>query len=153
MHLLFINDTETTEIYTYRHTISLHDALPIFLPRRGPIELRVHIVEDAGARAADIANMFDDIGALEGAILQCADRPSRMHREAHQTAERKARRHDHAAMQIVFAVARDCGVDGPAERAITVRRGSLDQRSEEHTSELPSLMTISAAVFCLTNKK
>src|SRR3546814_4600092 len=26
-------------------------------------------------------------------------------------------------------------------------------RSEEHTSELPSLMRISYAVFCLTNKK
>src|SRR3546814_4906883 len=143
MHLLFINDTETTEIYTYRHTISLHDALPIFLPRRGPIELRVHIVDDAGARAADIANMFDDIGELEGAILQRADRPSRMHREAHQTAERKARRHDHAATQIALAVARDCGVDGQAERAITVRRGALDQcfrqRSEEQPSALQSL--------------
>src|SRR3546814_11867566 len=26
---LFINDTATTEIYTYLHTLSLHDALPI----------------------------------------------------------------------------------------------------------------------------
>src|SRR3546814_12904273 len=25
----FFNDTATTEIYTYRHTLSLHDALPI----------------------------------------------------------------------------------------------------------------------------
>src|SRR3546814_11862746 len=25
----FFNDTETTEIYTYGHTLSLHDALPI----------------------------------------------------------------------------------------------------------------------------
>src|SRR3546814_20128373 len=29
----------------------------------------------------------------------------------------------------------------------------LDQRSEEHTSELQSLMRISYAVFCLKNKK
>src|SRR3546814_10360009 len=27
--ILFFNDTATTEIYTYRHTLSLHDALPI----------------------------------------------------------------------------------------------------------------------------
>src|SRR3546814_16127192 len=27
----FVNDTATTEIYTYLHTLSLHDALPIFL--------------------------------------------------------------------------------------------------------------------------
>src|SRR3546814_498729 len=31
----FFNDTATTEIYTYGHTLSLHDALPISqLPRR-----------------------------------------------------------------------------------------------------------------------
>src|SRR3546814_17918959 len=28
---LFFNDTATTEIYTYGHTLSLHDALPISL--------------------------------------------------------------------------------------------------------------------------
>src|SRR3546814_6873940 len=31
--------------------------------------------------------------------------------------------------------------------------GALDDRSEEHTSELQSLMRISYAVFCLKNKK
>src|SRR3546814_15954389 len=28
--IFFFNDTATTEIYTYRHTLSLHDALPIY---------------------------------------------------------------------------------------------------------------------------
>src|SRR3546814_15430733 len=28
----FFNDTATTEIYTYWHTLSLHDALPIYIP-------------------------------------------------------------------------------------------------------------------------
>src|SRR3546814_17352571 len=28
-YFFFFNDTATTEIYTYRHTLSLHDALPI----------------------------------------------------------------------------------------------------------------------------
>src|SRR3546814_18217802 len=27
----FVNDTATTEIYTYGHTLSLHDALPIWI--------------------------------------------------------------------------------------------------------------------------
>src|SRR3546814_15856268 len=27
--MFFLNDTATTEIYTYGHTLSLHDALPI----------------------------------------------------------------------------------------------------------------------------
>src|SRR3546814_14792778 len=29
VYVCFFNDTATTEIYTYRHTLSLHDALPI----------------------------------------------------------------------------------------------------------------------------
>src|SRR3546814_9897669 len=33
------------------------------------------------------------------------------------------------------------------------RRATKAERSEEHTSELQSLMRISYAVFCLTNKK
>src|SRR3546814_7926797 len=33
------------------------------------------------------------------------------------------------------------------------RRGDVAQRSEEHTSELQSLMRISYAVFCLKKKK
>src|SRR3546814_9831258 len=39
-------------------------------------------------------------------------------------------------------------VDGAADRAI-----ELDHRSEEHTSELQSLMRISYADFCLKKKK
>src|SRR3546814_8948925 len=30
--VFFFNDTATTEIYTYGHTLSLHDALPIYVP-------------------------------------------------------------------------------------------------------------------------
>src|SRR3546814_3206239 len=39
-----------------------------------------------------------------------------------------------------------------ARRAARAARGQ-DQRSEEHTSELQSLMRISYAVFCLKKKK
>src|SRR3546814_15918842 len=31
LFLFFFNHTATTEIYTYCHTLSLHDALPIFM--------------------------------------------------------------------------------------------------------------------------
>src|SRR3546814_7379000 len=37
-------------------------------------------------------------------------------------------------------------------RAAQCRQIDADQRSEEHTSELPSLMRISYAVFCLKKK-
>src|SRR3546814_11256124 len=30
LSIFFFNDTATTEIYTYLHTLSLHDALPIY---------------------------------------------------------------------------------------------------------------------------
>src|SRR3546814_2903187 len=41
-----------------------------------------------------------------------------------------------------------------ADRAAThVKRPYVDHRSEEHTSELQSLMRISYAVFCLKKKK
>src|SRR3546814_17016332 len=32
---VFLNDPATTAIYTYLHTLSLHDALPILRPRQG----------------------------------------------------------------------------------------------------------------------
>src|SRR3546814_2299298 len=41
----------------------------------------------------------------------------------------------------------------PASRAAASLAGSVIGRSEEHTSELPSLMRISYAVFCLKQKK
>src|SRR3546814_7749346 len=80
---LFFIDTATTEIYTYRHTLSLHDALPISRHRRAAV----------------------------------ASRPSRPDRR-----------------------------DAPA------RLYTTPVRSEEHTSELQSLMRISYAVFCLKKK-
>src|SRR3546814_7989095 len=49
-------------------------------------------------------------------------------------------------------VFRACG-RGRGPRALGRDRGQCDRaRSEEHTSELQSLMRISAAVFCLTKK-
>src|SRR3546814_5147035 len=42
---------------------------------------------------------------------------------------------------------------GPESQIITVDTWSSEKRSEEHTSELQSLMRISYAVFCLKKKK
>src|SRR3546814_13007393 len=81
----FFNDTATTEIYTYCHTLSLHDALPI--SPAPPIPAPRQIVRQSASLIA----------------------PGR----------------------IVTLIA---------------------PRSEEHTSELQSLMRISYAVFCLKKK-
>src|SRR3546814_4384622 len=42
---------------------------------------------------------------------------------------------------------------GLRERVVAERLGGVGERSEEHTSELQSLMRISYAVFCLKKKK
>src|SRR3546814_5295311 len=84
----FFNDTATTEIYTYGHTLSLHDVLPIL----------------SGDSSGDIG------------------------------------RRDHRGVGAARARA-------PADR--TDGSGLARGRSEEHTSELQSLMRISYAVFCL----
>src|SRR3546814_10845821 len=50
-----------------------------------------------------------------------------------------------------IALAGTRGFEAPA--GITADRITIDGRSEEHTSELQSLMRISYAVFCLKKKK
>src|SRR3546814_21143745 len=92
----FFIDTATTEIYTYGHTLSLHDALPIFRP----VNLRVVIAAFAQRCASCRVLLFP-------ALRRRVPQPS-----------------------------------------VNIRN-----RSEEHTSELQSLMRISYAVFCLKKKK
>src|SRR3546814_4450670 len=64
------------------------------------------------------------------------------------------------ALMAILAVAFDVDAKDPVEieklrtAADIVQHGlQLIERSEEHTSELQSLMRISYAVFCLTKKK
>src|SRR3546814_2625276 len=47
----------------------------------------------------------------------------------------------------------ETGQEHDDERDAVARRNSIPFRSEEHTSELQSLMRISYAVFCLKKKK
>src|SRR3546814_17031498 len=47
---VFCNDTASTEIYTYLHTLSLHDALPFFGDDHGGGQLAIDGNRD-GARA------------------------------------------------------------------------------------------------------
>src|SRR3546814_18485741 len=41
LSFFFVNDTATTEIYTYLHTLSLHDALPILISSQCPHSTRL----------------------------------------------------------------------------------------------------------------
>src|SRR3546814_1605480 len=108
------NDTATTEIYTYRHTRSLRDALPIFLVRHGIAQRLVahgdgvgHVVE-GGGKLADLGGQIFGV--------------------------------DDASAEIA------CRIGGYAPT------NAMQRRSEEHTSELQSLMPISYTVFS-TQKK
>src|SRR3546814_3326191 len=74
----------------------------------------------------------------------------------------RARTGDHARRQAVVAAdrRRRCARNRQAfarnpahRRAIAAPRARFRARSEEHTSELQSLMRISYAVFCLKKKK
>src|SRR3546814_6197512 len=96
----FFNDTATTEIYTYGHTLSLHDALPI-------------------------SCATPSWGWCRCSAARSASRAPRS------PAWRRTR--------------------SPLRASATRRKAVA--RSEEHTSELQSLMRISYAVFCLTKKK
>src|SRR3546814_2608714 len=46
-----------------------------------------------------------------------------------------------------------CTITGTRSGWVSVRTPDMPSRSEEHTSELQSLMRISYAVFCLNKKK
>src|SRR3546814_7197106 len=103
MFVVFI-DTSTTEIYTYCHTLSLHDARPIL-----NIASVVGLTGNAG-QANYAASKAGLVGMTKSVAKELASRGVR------------------------------CNALAPG-------------RSEEHTSELQSLMRISYAVFCLKNKK
>src|SRR3546814_3652095 len=60
-------------------------------------------------------------------------------------------RRDHPAREGIISI-RDMGVEGDA-RFVAAACVDVADRSEEHTSELQSLMRISYAVFCLKKKK
>src|SRR3546814_7866926 len=114
----FFNDTATTEIYTYSHTLSLHDALPI--------SVRAEL------------NLYDFLLRGEMPQIQLSDG------------------------DVIFVGPRESTikVSGLAENAnrFEFSGGQMPMselialRSEEHTSELQSLMRISYAVFCLKQK-
>src|SRR3546814_12684800 len=133
MHLLlcdfFFIYTATTEFYTYSHTLSLPDALPILFGEHHQHRRtnRRHLALNIGDHAAVIIGRQADpdlqetrsVGQIGGEGLL-----------------------DRHIGDFLFA-----RID--LEAVVGHRHG----RSEEHTSELQSLMRISYAVFCLKKKK
>src|SRR3546814_1974229 len=109
------NDTATTEIYTYWHTLPLHDALPIWR---------------------------SDIGGLPGG----SNSGECYRKRPIQAPAIKFWRKLPIARTGVPCIS---GVPPDRRHTLNVCRSS---RSEEHTSELQSLIRISYADFCLIIK-
>src|SRR3546814_2202697 len=125
--VFFFNDTATTEIYTYLHTLSLHDALPI-----SNCCLRATGLRASRRRAA--------VSGSSRVVIR--NRMARISSAAAQTCT--------TVCQPIAAMTRG------ASRAVTAAPTLLVPkipRSEEHTSELQSLMRLSYAVFCLKKKQ
>src|SRR3546814_4302413 len=112
MFVCFFDDTEPSEIYTYLHSLSLHDPLPI--------------CSGSGAAANSGANS-------PSASTAGVDGQS-------------------ASISAGTSGLRGAGCGGALRTSTGVLAGSALGRSEEHTSELQSLMRITYAVFCLKKK-
>src|SRR3546814_9583382 len=116
-YFFFFTDTATTEIYTYCHTLSLLDALPI--------------------------STVDRHACAPGGRASVRVRRSAQNRRGRSSGRGRDREHRRRTSRAGSA---RCRTRGPAHRRARAR-------SEEHTSELQSLMRISYAVFCLKQKK
>src|SRR3546814_1732487 len=136
--ICFFNDTATTDIYTYGHTLSLHDALPIFA-RADRGRGREHLFHQQ--------------------MPQPVLLPRRIDRD-------RADHHQRPGAAVVARKRHRPALDRPEERAILDEREAQRRdrrravahliggsRSEEHTSEIQSLMRISYAVFCSKKTK
>src|SRR3546814_4060943 len=106
--LFVIKTAAPTDIYTYFHTLSLHDARPI---THGDGNLVI------------LGQPFDP------------------RRQIHRVPDQRVRQ---ALRRTHVAVAAGAAIEPDSD-------SHLAGRSEEHTSELQSLMRLSYAVFCLTN--
>src|SRR3546814_14547917 len=129
LFFFFFNDTSTTEFYPYLHTLSLHYALPISL---------------------DVMKLCLELGTLYIAtVLEPwlgfhfdvgADPAKRTNYALRESVRREKARNPGGPTAVSC-----CGAN-PGMVSWFVKR------SEEHTSELQSLMRISYAVFCLKKK-
>src|SRR3546814_20484777 len=118
----FSNDPDTTEIYTYLHPLSLHNALPIYIPDNG-------IFAGATENFAITRPVNASDGVLKRVEIGLTYFPT-----------------------YLPSILDGLGFQGSVT-ILDSKQNIPMTRSEEHTSDIQSLMRISYAVFCLKNKK
>src|SRR3546814_8068950 len=97
-------------------------------------------------------------GAAERPLVDHRDRPAGLAAALGRHRRRGARAEDDQVIALNHAhsptpVAPETSLPGRDSRSLALPPSSNNPRSEEHTSELQSLMRISYAVFCLKKKK
>src|SRR3546814_9378265 len=138
--VFFFNETATTDIYTYGHTLSLHDALPICV---GLLESRDRTRRLLGAGIIVGGEALDLLAVEDGVALEIGDLALALLPVLVRLGCRQAVGVDDERARLALA----------DEAAQLLRLPEGHPRSEEHTSELQSLMRISYAVFCLKKNK
>src|SRR3546814_5100517 len=125
-YVFLFSDTATTEIYTYGHTLSLHDALPIY---------RVAVAAHAGA------------GLRDGAARRPANAGPR--RRSGLRPQRGCNQKAVGGVAPTYGVSIEGGARWPHTSQLFkgVRPHSGSSRSEEHTSEIQTQMRNSDDVF------
>src|SRR3546814_6320197 len=114
-----------TQIYTYLPTLSLHDALPI-----------------SARRFPNLKSLAP--WRLGGSKIKAGKHRRGTRAPCRATLRRRPNRCDATRLRLSFRSAANAESDRAIQNPI---------RSEEHTSELQSLMRISYAVFCLQKTK
>src|SRR3546814_5745990 len=134
--MLFFNDTATTESYTDLHTLSLHDAHPIYSTTQQSLTADQSLVENiffATRKNFRVLSKKPESGFFYMFVA------------------RSLLKKGLAARSYIFFSKYSFLNRLFFFRKISSFTNKL--RSEEHTSELQSLMRISFAVFCFKKKK
>src|SRR3546814_6791621 len=130
--MFFFNETATTESYTYRHTLSLHDALPIYRVRHrraGPSRYTRLMPGSVNDGRSPFVVQRDCVDTSSGWRIDSPSSGVVLGSFA-------------LIFASVFLPTR------PSHCPYWPGNSRFWKRSEEHTSELQSLMRISYAVFC-----
>src|SRR3546814_4797490 len=140
-YFVFFHDPATTDIYTYFHTLSLPDALPIYDFRNAIRASRSSLL---------ISTTFCFAASASPPCHRTASnrdraRPSWRNRVWPLTVRVRPMPHS-GGVRHSCPVASPSGFPSASPSPMSCSKRS---RSEEHTSELQSLMRISYAVFCL----